>query len=91
MHQSVVWVEFIRRNIYLFMGLICNTSVGVIGSVNLLHVRVQCSYTILHRSIIVTLNVVIRVFFVIDMFIYWQERKKKPSKVYLLELCCISC
>jgi hypothetical protein len=65
------------------MGVICNSSVDVIGSVNLLHVRVQCSYTVLHRSIIVTLNVVIRLVFVIDMIVFWEERKNLPDFSYL--------
>ena len=77
-----VWVEFIPRNLYLFRCVICNTSVDVIGSVNLLHVRVQCSYTILHRSIIVTLNVVIRFVFVIDMFVFWEEEKKTFQSIF---------
>jgi hypothetical protein len=65
------------------MDVICNTLVDVIVSVNLLHVRVQCSYTVLHRSIIVTLNVVIRLVFVIDMFVFWEERRNLLNFIYL--------
>jgi len=65
------------------MGVICNTPVDVIGSVNILHVRVQSSYTILHRIIIVTLNVFIRFVFVINTFVFWEERKNLPKYIYL--------
>jgi hypothetical protein len=55
------------------MGVICNTAVDVVGYVTLLQVQLHCLYTVLHRSIIVPLNIVSQLVFIIDIFLFWEE------------------